>query len=231
MRARGWPTGTFLGCLEFGDRQRLLGLGSHHTFMKGHPLIRQGDPSSVVYLLLDGLATVSAHTENGTPTMVAVRASGDVLGEMGVVSGDVRFASVLVARTSLISTIHGEKFKHFLQEAPAAAMALNRVLGERLRQANRRRLDFGGYTAEIRVARVLLELGTCHGRPDGMRVVIDVPLTQTDLGALVGASEATAQRAVKELRRLELMAYEGRRIVIIDRDRLIDFADVSGTKP
>ncbi|GAB1819550.1 Crp/Fnr family transcriptional regulator [Herbidospora sp. RD11066] len=231
MRERGWPSGTFLGCLEFRDRQRLLGLGSHHTFAKGHPLIRQGAPSNVVYLLLDGLATVSAHTENGTSTMVAVRASGDVLGEMGVMSGDTRFASVFVTRRSLISTIHGEKFKHFLQESPAAAMALNRVLGERLRQANRRRLDFGGYTAEIRVARALLELGMCHGRADGARIVIDLPLTQTDLGALVGASEVTAQRAIKELRTLKLIAYEGRRIVIIDRNRMIDFADVGGTKP
>lgn len=68
--------------------------------------------------------------------------------------------------------------------------------GAKLRWATRRRVDFGGHEALVRLARVFLELARSYGVPAGAGVEIAVPLTQPELAGLVGAAEPTVHRAL-----------------------------------
>lgn len=223
----GWPTGTLLARLTEEDRRTLLGFGTHRSYPCGHMLIRQGDDPGAVYLLLDALVTVTARVENGIETLVAIRVSGDIVGEMAVIDSSTRFASIFTCRRSLISRVAGPVFMNYLHRHPAAAVVLNRILSERLRQANRRRLDFTGYDVEVRLARVLLELARLHGRQSPEGVDIGVRLSQAEFGALIGAKEGSVQRALRRLTALDLVRTGHRRVLILNHEALTAFADVS----
>lgn len=73
---RPWLTGSFLDRIPEAARDELLRLGSPVTFPGRHVLVREGDPGSAVYLLLDALVKVTALAENGSRTLLSIRAAG-----------------------------------------------------------------------------------------------------------------------------------------------------------
>ena len=106
-------------------------------------------------------------------------------------------------------------------------MALTAVLADRLRWANRRRLDFRGYPAKVRLARVLVELSVSYGAPRVDGVVIDVRLTQQELATLVGAAETTVHKVLRELRDEGLVETGYRATIIRNLPRLSRLADLA----
>jgi CRP/FNR family transcriptional regulator, cyclic AMP receptor protein len=62
-------------------RRKLISRGVIRSFSANHVLLRQGEPPSSVWLLLDALVKVVASVENGTQVLLAIRVSGDVAGD------------------------------------------------------------------------------------------------------------------------------------------------------
>jgi CRP-like cAMP-binding protein len=91
-------------------------------------------------------------------------------------------------------------FAGLLRRDDALAEAVNREVLGKLRFANERRVEFAGYDAQTRVARVLRELAAAYGERDGDRVVLNWPLTQTELASLASVAEPTVQKALRRLR-------------------------------
>jgi CRP/FNR family transcriptional regulator, cyclic AMP receptor protein len=221
-----WPNGTFLSLLSQETTKKLLRLGVIRDFSANHRLLRQGDPGNSVWLLLDALVKVTASVENGHRTLLAIRVSGDVVGEMSVVEGCPRSADVVTCGRAVVCIIKGPLFVEFLRQHPAASFALSQLAIRRLRWANQRRLDFAGYDAPVCLARVLLALAELHGRRHVAGVDIGVPLTQTELGGLVGAKESTVQKALHDIAQLGLARPGHRTVIITDPAGLAAFADL-----
>jgi CRP-like cAMP-binding protein len=221
-----WPNGTFLSLLTQPARRKLLDLGVICAFPANHRLIRQGDPGGSVWLLLDALVKVTASVENGSRILLAIRVSGDVIGEMAVVEGSTRSADVTTCGRAVVCHIKGAQFIEFLRQNTAASFALSQLAIQRLRWANQRRLDFAGYEAPVCLARVLLALAARHGRQHSAGVDIGVPLTQVELGGLVGAKESTVQKALREIAAHGLVQPGHRTVTITDIAGLAAFADL-----
>jgi len=227
-RDRAWPADTFLSRLPTTMRTRLLELGTLHTVPAQRILIRQGEPGGSVWVLVDALVKVSARVENGTEALLALRVSGDLIGEMAVLGEATRSATVITCGPAVVCQIKGGPFVDFLQRHPQVALTLNQMTIERLRWSNQRRLDFAGYGVTRSLARVLLALGGRHGNDCGEGIDLGLPLTQSELGGLIGAKEATVQKALRELTAQGLVVTPGRRRVIItDLPGLTEFADLS----
>ncbi|MFI0445898.1 Crp/Fnr family transcriptional regulator [Actinomadura sp. 6N118] len=225
---RSWPAGTFLSRLSEQSRAKLLGLGQFHPVPPQRELVRQGEPGGSVWLLIDALVKVSARVENGTEALLALRVSGDLIGEMAVLGEPVRSATVTTCGRAVVSQIKGGVFVDFLQQDPAVALTLNQMTIERLRWSNQRRLDFAGYETSRCLARVMLALAGRHGQPRPDGIDLGIPLTQAELGGLVGAKEATVQKALRVLTSMGLVTTPGRRrVVITDVEGLRTFADLS----
>ena len=228
LASRDWPAGTFMSKLPVADRKALLDLGIPRWHSAGEMLFRQGDKGDSVLVLLEAVVTVKAGVENGVETLIAIRVSGDLVGEMAVIDDTTRFATITTCRRSLISHIPGPAFLDCLQRRPSVAITVNRMLSERLRQAGRRRLDFTGYGVEVRLCRALLELADRHGRMDPRRGAVDVGvrLSHAEYGALIGATKESVQRALSRLAAKGLVETGRRRVLITDKARLAKFADI-----
>lgn len=225
---RDWAAGTFLSRLPVAQRHTLLKLGVPRSHAAGDTLIRQGEEGDSVLILLDAVVTITAGVENGAETLIAIRVSGDVVGEMAVLEGATRFASVTTCGTSWIGHVAGSEFMNFLHRQPTAALAMNRLLGERLRQANRRRLDFTGYDVDVRLARALIELATQHGRRMQAGVIdVGMRLSHAEYGALIGANKDSVQRAMRKLSARGLVEAGRRQVLILDLVELANFADLA----
>jgi CRP/FNR family transcriptional regulator, cyclic AMP receptor protein len=90
----------------------------------------------------------------------------------------------------------------------------------KVRAANARRVEFAGYDAPTRLARVLRELAVRYGDRSGNRVVIAWPLTQPELASLAAVAEPTAQKALRALRQRGVIATGYRSLTILNLDEL-----------
>ena len=86
--------------------------------------------------------------------------------------------------------------------------------------ANRRRLDFSGYGAKVRLARILAEFGRSYGRDTPNGRVILVPLTQPELATAIGAAEVTVHKLLRQLRTAGLISTGYRQLTILAPDEL-----------
>jgi CRP/FNR family cyclic AMP-dependent transcriptional regulator len=195
-----WPRGTLLEVLPSGYRDELLRLGTAREYADGSVLLREGDLSAHVLLFLTAMAKVTASLKNGRMALLGIRVSGDIVGEMAAIDREPRSATVTTCGEVRLRIIHRAEFVDFLCSCPQANMALSAMISRRLRWANRRRVDFNGYPARIRLARVLVELAEAYGHAFLNGAIFLPGLTQVELGALAGADTDTIGKELRKLR-------------------------------
>ncbi|WP_420034420.1 Crp/Fnr family transcriptional regulator [Streptomyces sp. cg28] len=222
-----WPARSLLGVLSPPARNELLELGTPAVFERGDVLLHEGGRDRHVVLLLSGFAKVTATVENGEISLLAVRVGGDTVGEMAAMDGSPRSATVTACGRVTARILQQADLHALLMRRPEIAMALTGIVSDRLRWANRRRLDFRGYSAKARLARLLVELATAYGRPGASGVVIGCRLTQPEMAALTGAAETTVHKGLRELRDEGLLDTGYRSTTVRDLTRLKDVADLA----
>ncbi len=215
-----WRHGSALGMLRAEERAAILTLGTVRRFPRGTMLMHEGSTSTDAHLLLHGCVKVLGDTGDGHTVMLAIRVPGDLVGELAALDGQPRSASVLAAVDTVTRVIDAATLAAFVAARPGVNRALQRSISTKLRQATRFRVDLRGVPSLIRLARVLYQLSIGYGmdHPDGL--LIDVPLSQPEIAALIVASEASVQRALAQLRRSGVLSTGYRSIVIRDLDKL-----------
>ena len=102
----------------------------------GEVLFREGDPSDALYLLISGRLQVVLTGGDNLPRIVGEIGRGESVGEMGVFSAKPRGGTVTALRDSVLARIELAGVQTILQEVPALALNLNRLIIERLERRN-----------------------------------------------------------------------------------------------
>lgn len=211
-------------------RNTLLSVGRDYVYQEGELLLREGDRSSHVILLLSGRVKVFTTAPTGYEAVLAIRGSGDILGELACMDAKPRSASVVALEPVSTRVIGAQAFGDFLTDYPSAEKVLIQMVASRLRAASRRRLEFSAYSVRQRLAMVLLDLERWYGRDgDGGRC-LDVGLSQLDLAGLVGASLEAVSKAVRSLSHAGVLATRRKRVIILRIEALREVAASDAAK-
>jgi CRP-like cAMP-binding protein len=222
-----WPARSLLGVLPAPARRELLELGVEARFEAGTVLLSEGARDRHVLLLLSGFAKVTATAANGETSLLAVRVGGDTVGEMAAMDGAPRSATVTACGPMSVRVLQPGVLHGLLVRRPEVSVALTAIVSDRLRWANRRRLDFRGYPAKVRLARLLVELATAYGRPQDGGVVVGYRLTQPEMAALTGAAATTVHKSLRELREDGVLESGYGTTTIRDLSALRELADLT----
>lgn len=114
------------------DLRRIAKLASVRRFRPGSTMVRAGDAGTSFFVLLDGTARVFPAGGRGKRLGM-----GDSFGEMALLDGAPRSASVVAEGAVLTLTIGRASFRKLLREEPALSLVLLRTLAGRLRAAER----------------------------------------------------------------------------------------------
>jgi CRP-like cAMP-binding protein len=207
----------FLDLLDEHDRAAIGGVARSQRYARGSWIMRQGDPSDSVCIVLEGRAKVTLDTADGRTVVLDIFGPGDVLGEFEALGDDPTRAASIVALDPIDSLVITRKaFRDYLLAHPAASLALVRSTIRRLDAADRRRIDRTAADASHALARFLVELSYRGGPADGGGVEVDVPLAQHELASLIGVSRNSMVRALTSLRSLGLIATTRPTVRIVD---------------
>lgn len=210
----------FLAGLTPDEVAELHRIGRTRRWPVGSTLFGEGDRSSTVVLVLTGRAKVFSLTEQGGEVLLAVRGPGALLGEMSALDGAPRSASVGALEPLETLVIPVEDFLEFLRTHPNAAVRIVRMIVGRLRDADRKRVEFGTYDALGRVALRLVELAERFGTSDGRSIRIGLPLTQDELAGWTGSSREAVAKALRTLRHQGVIETQRRSVSVLDLERL-----------
>ena len=102
------------------------------SFPAGEILIREGDPAGDLYIIVDGEFEISKRS-GPQNIAIAVRAPGEVLGEMALLDHSPRSATVRALRDSRLLKVPQDAFVQLLSSSSTAALAILRTVSQRLR--------------------------------------------------------------------------------------------------
>lgn len=218
-------TAGFLASLPPDGRALLESAGRPRRSRRGEVLLREGDAGDSVVVLLAGWAKVVAASTGGHEAVLAVRGPGDIVGELSAIDpGGARSATVIAMEPVECRVMTGEEFRQVIAASGETALALLRLIVRRLRDADRRRIEFGAFNTAQRLSRVLLELATEHGVVAADGVELALALSQDELAGLSAASRESVARALGSLRSAGLVSTARRRLVVHDLAALERYA-------
>ncbi|MEV3986511.1 Crp/Fnr family transcriptional regulator [Nonomuraea sp. NPDC049758] len=210
--------GEFLSLLTAEEVEALRAAGRPRRWDRGTTVITEGDAADWVLVLTQGRVKVSSHTSSGTEVVLAVRGPGALLGDMSAVDGSPRSATVTALEP--IQGIVVRDFSAFLAGHGRIAVLLLQLLVGRLRDADRKRVEYGAYDTTGRVATRLLELADRYGERTSTGVRVALPLSQDELAGWTGSSREAVSKALRTLRDRGLIETGRRRVVIHDVEGL-----------
>jgi CRP/FNR family transcriptional regulator, cyclic AMP receptor protein len=111
----------------------LLALMSHEHFEAHQTIFWFGDLGDSLYLISQGAITVSVPTDTGKEMALNRLGVGGFVGELGLLDGGPRTATVRAAEPTDVFVLSRENFHRFLRDHPAAAIDILTVMGTRQR--------------------------------------------------------------------------------------------------
>ena len=213
----------FLAELEADERADLEQLGAVRRYRRGDVLFHEGDDAGAVVVLRGGHVKATM-LNDGREVILAFPGPGELLGELSAVDGHPRSATIRAVDEVEALVIPGSAFRAFLERRPRIALVLLRGVAERLRAADRQRVDYAVNDVVVRVAGRLVELCDRFGCEDGAAIDIGLAITQDELAAWAGASREAVAKAMALLRTLGWVQTERRRILVLDLPALRRYA-------
>lgn len=210
--------GEFMSLLTPAEIEELRRAGRPRRWERGATVMSEGDNGDWVLVITSGRVKVSSHTANGTEVVLAVRGPGALVGDMSAIDGGPRSGTVTALEP--VEGIVVRDFAGFLHRHGRIAVLLMKLLISRLRDADRKRIEYGAFDTTGRVATRLVELAERYGEPNNGGVRVALPLSQDELAGWTGASREAVSKALRSLRDRGLIETGRRRVIIHDMQGL-----------
>jgi CRP/FNR family transcriptional regulator, cyclic AMP receptor protein len=170
------------------------------AYERSHPpgttLLRQDEPGTHVLAVLSGVVKVVRRERSGDLTLLAFRGPGELLGEVAVLDGQVRSASVHALSPCVVGVVAKPEFLGFATERELFPVLVRYALAK-LRESDRAR---GGGDVTTRLAATLAtlaDLGRAAGRPH--TGPLELALTRNELAQHLKLSRNTVSSALAAL--------------------------------
>ena len=209
-----------LGRLPVESRERLAQAARRRTYRRGEVVFHQDDPGDSLHLIQHGRVKVALDAESGEEAVIAILGPGDAFGELSLIDGEPRSATVEALEPVETVSLARADLLRSLRENPAAMERLLATLAGMVRRADEGVADLVFLDLEGRLVKKLLELAADHGRVSAGAVEIELPLTQEDLAAMIGATRASVNKMLGWYEDRGAIERRGRRIAICDPERL-----------
>ncbi len=189
-------------------------------FEAGEVVFKEGDEGSTCYVVRSGRARAVREHPDGRSITLAHFGPGDIFGEMAMLDGERRSATVeSIEGTDAIAILSADMHR-LLRTYPDISVKLIAALGQRLRETNERLARQSFQTVQSRVAAVLAELvstARAEGQIEGDVVIAS---TQAELAQLAGSSRESASRFLAVLERAGIISQGRGKLTVHDPEAL-----------
>ncbi|MBU1678047.1 MAG: Crp/Fnr family transcriptional regulator [Bacteroidetes bacterium] len=199
--------------------ERLAKIGIRKEYDKDTLILMEEDSGNALFVIVTGKVKVSRNSDDGREVILSILSESDFFGEMALLDGNARSASVTALEKSDIFIIQREHFLDLLQQYPEISILLLQELTMRLRAADIKIKSLSLKDAEGKVATVILQLAEDNGKIRHGIVEIDKLPLQQDLANMAGTSRETISRTLHTFVKKGLIELEGSKLRILNFEK------------
>lgn len=176
----------------------LASLFRRQRYAKGESIIYHEEPGSGFFVVKTGSVKVTRPIATGEEAIIDSLGSGEFFGEMALLDGRPRSASVAALEPTQVIVLYRADFIDFLHSHPVAMREIIVVLADRIRRLNDRVEDLVYRDLPARLARLLLQWVEERGEAAEDGIHVHIPMTQAELAGMVGVSRQHLNRQLRQ---------------------------------
>jgi CRP/FNR family transcriptional regulator, cyclic AMP receptor protein len=205
--------------LSARELERIASVAIPRSYPKGVRVFHEGDASDACYIVRAGKLRVTREHSDGRAIALATLGPGDFFGELAMLDGGSRSASVETLSECELVALPASDVRRVIAAHGDIAAKLIVALTRRLRETNERLARQSFQTVPSRVAGVLSRLISEEALP-GDREAITIRMTQADLAQLAGTSRESVSRFLAILERAGVVSVGRGRVTVQEPARL-----------
>jgi len=180
------------------------------AYPKNTILISKGDQSDQLFVVLKGKLKVSITDASGKEIIMSLLGAGDYFGEMAMIDGESRSATIVTTQASEVMTISRDDFHRTLMSSPELMFELLKVLARKVRIATDKLESLAFEDVYGRLVKLLIQLAKPH---EDVWIVED-SLTHQEIANMIGSSREMVTRILKALTSGAYISIDRKRITI-----------------
>jgi len=209
--------------LEEGELERFSQVAVPRAFPPATRVFHEGDHSDACYIVRSGSFRVTREHSDGRAITLATLGPGDIFGELAMLDGEVRSASVEALSDGELLALPAGEVRALLSRHPEITVKLIAALVRRLRTANERISRQSFQTVPSRVAGVLAQLVADEAPVAGDGGEVTIRMNQADLAQLAGTSRESVSRFLADLERAGVVRPGRGRVTVVAPAKLQNY--------
>jgi len=211
--------------LDKDTLEKILKSGVIQSYKKNSVILSEEETGSALFVITEGKVKVSRSSNDQKEVILAILNESDFFGEMSLLDGMARSATVTAIEDSKLFIIQRTEFLDLLKKYPEISIALLTELTKRFRASTMKIKALSLKDAEGKVATVLLQLADDIGKIRQGIVEIDHLPFQQELANMAGTSRETISRTLHSFAKKGLIELDGSKLRIIDYEKFKEMFD------
>lgn len=181
-----------LASLEKGLLDQLADRCTRKSIEKNEILFFENEKADCMYIILGGRIRIERLTSLGESHTLAVRRTGEIIGEMALINDQTRSAQATAEATCKLLVLHRQNFAEIMLRNPSACLVIMQTLAQRLRELSDVLID----RRSKDVAQRLLDYLQSNSDQEGY---VRLNTNQTQLAEVIGCTRESINRALTDL--------------------------------
>jgi CRP/FNR family cyclic AMP-dependent transcriptional regulator len=215
---------TFLSDLSEIDQKIIYDQCTRRSVSPRTVIVSQGSSGRDMFIVVSGSLKVSVLSGEGKEISFVVLRQGDYFGELSMIDGRRRSATVTAIENSELLVLGHSEYQLLLREHPHTATEfLTRMLltlANRIRATDELYQDSVFLDVSARLAKFLLSASIEDNDSGPGQRLMDVQLSQYELGTLVNASRESVNKQLRDWEEQGIVDVHKGKITILDPTRL-----------
>lgn len=218
----------FLSVLPETLLSTLFEEATERNLREGDVLFRAGDAGDGCYRIQKGLVKIVVASPRGEERILSLLGPGAIVGELSMIDGGPRSASVVAVADCTLSFVSRPRFQKYSEADPELMGYLVKTLTRRLREADDALAATTFLSVKGRLARALLNLADYAGEKKGGRIELRHKISQSDLAAMAGVARENVSRTMSDWRKRNIVTRSSEYYCINDPIALAQETEADG---
>lgn len=205
--------------LDEATLEKIEKIGTRKNYNKNDVIMMEDEVGSALFVIANGKVKVARSSSDGREVILTILSDSDFFGEMAILDGQTRSATVTAIEDSDLFLIQRNEFLNLLREHPEISISLLQELTKRLRSADVKIKALSLKDAEGKVATVILQLADDLGKIRHGKVEIEKLPLQQDLANMAGTSRETISRTLHSFAKKGMIELDGVKLLITDYEK------------
>ena len=205
----------FFSDLKDMDIQDLATQVVQKTYPRDNLILLAEDEGDTLFVIIDGKVKVSILSEDGREVILAILGPGEFFGELSLLDGLPRSATVIASEDAQLLTLRRPDFLRVLDRRPEVGVKVLAALIARLRKNDRKIESLALMDVSGRVANALLQICEEVGEEVDDGVMIRNRPTHQEIANMAGTTRETVSRVMKRLEQHEYIAVREKHLIVV----------------